>query len=86
MMPTARYRVSSKQRTIDGVTGYIGRVHYYEPFKITWPGERHDSVYKTALYSEYTSIPRLTAKDAQDDAIMIGREATGRQPDNCTTS
>jgi len=85
-MLTAHYRVSSKQRTIDGVTGYIGRVHYYEPFRITWPGDRHDSVYKRALYSEYTSIPRLTARDAQDDAIMIGRESTGRQPDNYTTS
>ena len=78
----AHYRVSSRQRTIDGVTGYIGRVHYYEPFRITWPGERHDSVYKTALYSEYTDIPRLTAEDAQNDAIIIGKEATGRNPDN----
>ena len=37
---------------------------------------------ESALYSEYTKIPRLTAEDAQNDAIVMGREATGRNPDN----
>jgi len=82
MITSAHYRVSSRSHFVGNLKVFVGRVHFYEPFVIQWPGERRDSVYKRALYSESTGIERLTAKDAQDDAIRIGREATGKQPDN----
>ena len=57
---------------------YVGRVHYYEPH--TESGQ--DSIYKKALFSESTGIHRLTPKDAQDDARLLGKERTGREADN----
>ena len=80
----ARYRVSSKSEILaNGMKVFTGRVHYYEPFVIQWPGERHDSSYKRALYSESAGIKRTTPADAQMDAVLMGRELTGRKwPDN----
>ena len=80
----ARYRVSSRSEILsDGTKVYTGRVHYYEPFAMQWPGERRLSEYKRSLYSESTGIKRLNPIDAQTDAVMMGRELTGiKWPDN----
>ena len=80
----ARYRVSSRS-TIesDKSKTYVGRVHYYEPFAMQWPGQRHLSEYKRALYSESSGIKRLNPADAQMDAVLMGRGLTGHKwPDN----
>ena len=85
---TARYRASSRSKILaDGSKVFTGRVYYYEPFAMQWPGQRHLSEYKRSLYSESTGIKRTTPADAQMDAVLMGREQTGiKWPDNAFTS
>ena len=74
-----RYRISSKAIWYMGVKSYVGRVHYYEP----WKKEKSRALYKRALFSESTCIYRKYAKDALYDAHLLGRDSTLRDmPDN----
>jgi len=79
-METCPYRVSSKCHSTGSFKGYyVGRVHVYLPWRR--PG-RHDALYRKYLYSHSTGIVRLTSHDAVADAVALGREMTGNDPDN----
>ena len=84
-METAHYRVSSRSYHSMGRKTFVGRVHYYEPWGyglsktyLSPNDKKHPAEYKRFLYSESTGIHRTRAEDAQHDAMLIGRERTGR--------
>ena len=52
------YRISSRAYTkYDGLKTFVGRVRWYENSRYLW--------------SESTGVHRLTAQDAQDDALGL---------------